>query len=129
MVSRRRIASGSPFEEQIGYARAVVDGEWVHVSGTTGFDYQRMQISDDVVEQAEQCLRNIAWALEQAGSAIEDVVRVRYLLPERSDFERCWPVLRRWFGEVRPAATMMACGLMDPRMKIEIEVTAHRAAT
>lgn len=123
---RKLISSGSPFEEQIGYSRAVVDGEWVHVSGTTGFDYGRMAISDDVVEQAEQCMRNIAWALDQAGSSLADVVRVRYMLPDANDFERCWPVLRRYFGSVRPAATMMACGLSDPRMKIEIEVTARR---
>ncbi|MEU4120430.1 RidA family protein [Kitasatospora sp. NPDC028055] len=125
---RRAVLSGSTFEEQIGYARAVVDGDWVHVSGTTGFDYATMTISPDVVEQAEQCLRNIAAALAEAGSGFADVVRVRYLLPERADFEPCWPVLRRCFGEVRPAATMQVCGLADPRMRIEIEVTARRPA-
>ncbi|MFJ7246260.1 RidA family protein [Kitasatospora sp. NPDC098652] len=124
---RRAVLSGSTFEEQIGYARAVVDGDWVHVSGTTGFDYATMTISPDVVEQAEQCLRNIAAALAEAGSGFADVVRVRYLLPERADFEPCWPVLRRCFGEVRPAATMQVCGLADPRMRIEIEVTARRS--
>lgn len=128
MTERRAILSGSTFEEQIGYARAVVDGDWVHVSGTTGFDYTTMTISPDVVEQAEQCLRNIAAALAEAGSGFADVVRVRYLLPERADFEPCWPVLRRRFGEVRPAATMQVCGLADPRMRIEIEVTARRPA-
>ncbi|MFF4834791.1 RidA family protein [Streptomyces sp. NPDC001315] len=126
MPERRAILGGSVFEEQIGYARAVVDGDWVHVSGTTGFDYGSMTISDDVVEQAEQCLRNIGAALTEAGCGFADVVRVRYLLPERNDFEPCWPVLRRCFGEVRPAATMMVCGLADPRMKIEIEVYARR---
>ncbi|MFF4363910.1 GNAT family N-acetyltransferase [Streptomyces sp. NPDC001604] len=126
MTERRAILSGSTFEEQIGYARAVVDGDWVHVSGTTGFDYATMTISDDVVEQAEQCLRNIGAALADAGCGFSDVVRVRYLLPERDDFEPCWPVLRRAFGEVRPAATMMVVGLADPRMKIEIEVYARR---
>lgn len=120
------ILSGSTFEEQIGYARAVVDGDRVYVSGTTGFDYASMTISEDVVEQAEQCLRNIERALKEAGCAWQDVVRVRYLLPERDDFEPCWPVLRRYFGDVRPAATMMVCGLSDPRMKIEIEVDARR---
>ncbi|MFC8092114.1 RidA family protein [Streptomyces sp. NPDC057301] len=125
---RQAILSGSTFEEQIGYARAVVDGDWVHVSGTTGFDYAAMTISEDVVEQAEQCLRNVGAALEQAGCSFADVVRVRYLLPERADFEPCWPVLRRYFGEVRPAATMMVCGLADPRMKIEIEVCARRGS-
>ena len=126
MTERRAIFSGSVFEEQIGYARAVVDGDWVHVSGTTGFDYGAMTISDDAVEQAEQCLRNVGAALAEAGCGFSDVVRVRYLLPERADFEPCWPVLRRAFGEVRPAATMLVCGLADPRMKIEIEVYARR---
>ncbi|MGQ4416660.1 RidA family protein [Streptomyces sp. SAS_269] len=129
MTMRRAILSGSVFEEQIGYARAVVDGDWVHVSGTTGFDYATMTISDDVVEQAEQCLRNIEAALAEAGCGFPDVVRVRYLLPERADFEPCWPVLRGRFGEVRPAATMLVCGLADPRMKIEIEVYARRPST
>jgi enamine deaminase RidA (YjgF/YER057c/UK114 family) len=126
MSERRAILSGSLFEEQIGYARAVVDGDWVHVSGTTGYDYATMTISDDVVEQAEQCLRNVGAALAEAGCGFADVVRVRYLLPDRADFEPCWPVLRRCFGEVRPAATMMVCGLADPRMKIEIEVYARK---
>ncbi|SIR84087.1 RidA family protein [Micromonospora avicenniae] len=128
MTERRAILSGSTFEGQIGYARAVVDGDWVHVSGTTGFDYPTMTISDSVVEQAEQCLHNIEAALAEAGCTFADVVRVRYLLPDRDDFESCWPVLRRYFGDVRPAATMLVCGLADPRMKIEIEVYARRAA-
>lgn len=125
---RRAILSGSTFEEQIGYARAVVDGDWVHVSGTTGFDYTTMTISDDVVAQAEQCLANIGAALAEAGSGFADVVRVTYYLPDAEDFEPCWPVLRAAFGGVRPAATMLECGLSDPRMRIEIEVTAHRQA-
>ena len=123
---RQAILSGSAFEEQIGYARAVADGGWVHVSGTTGFDYTTMTISDDVVEQAEQCLRNIQAALAEADCTLADVVRVRYLLPDRADFEPCWPVLRRYFSEVRPAATMLVCGLADPRMKIEIEAYARQ---
>jgi len=126
MTERRAILSGSVFEERIGYARAVVDGDRVHVSGTTGFDYATMTISDDVVEQAEQCLANIEAALAQAGCGLADVVRVRYMLPDREDFEPCWPVLRARFGPVRPAATMIVCGLADPRMKIEIEVEARR---
>ncbi|GAB3907879.1 hypothetical protein GCM10027612_81570 [Microbispora bryophytorum subsp. camponoti] len=126
MTERRAILGGSMFEEQIGYARAVVDGDRVHVSGTTGFDYTTMTISENVVEQAEQCLRTIEAALAEAGCGFADVVRVRYLLPDRADFEPCWPILRRRFGEVRPAATMMECGLADPRMKIEIEVDARR---
>jgi enamine deaminase RidA (YjgF/YER057c/UK114 family) len=124
---RRLISSGSSFEREIGYSRAVVDGDWVFVSGTTGFDYETMTISEDVVQQAEQCLRNIERALADAGSVISDVVRVRYILPRVEDFEPCWPVLRRYFGETRPAATMIAAGLTDPRMKIEIEVTARKA--
>ncbi|GIF17463.1 enamine deaminase RidA (YjgF/YER057c/UK114 family) [Actinoplanes tereljensis] len=126
MAERRVILSGSTFEEQIGYARAVVDGDDVHVSGTTGFDYRTMTIADDVVEQVEQCLRNIEAALVEAGCTFADVLRVRYLLPDRDDFEPCWPALRRAFGEARPAATMMVCGLADPKMKIEIEVYARR---
>ncbi|GAA4671465.1 hypothetical protein GCM10023347_26680 [Streptomyces chumphonensis] len=128
MSERRAILSGSTFEERIGYARAVVDGDRVHVSGTTGFDYATMTISEDVVAQAEQCLRNVESALKEAGCTFADVVRVRYLLPRREDFEPCWPVLRACFGAVRPAATMMECGLADPRMKFEIEVDARRPA-
>jgi len=125
---RRLISSGSPFEAGIGYSRAVVDGDWVFVSGTTGFDYDAMTISLDVREQAEQTMRNIGKALAEAGSSFADVVRVRYILPDAADFEPCWPVLRRYFGEVRPAATMIAAGLADARMKIEVEVTARRIA-
>src|SRR3954451_23042739 len=111
MGERRLISSGSTFEREIGYSRAVVDGDRVHVSGTTGFDYAAMTISDDVVEQAEQCLRNIGAALAEAGRPWAEGVRVRYLLPDRDDFEPCGPVLRRHFGDVRPAATMLVCGL------------------
>ncbi len=123
-MTRTLISSGSTFEAQIGYSRAVVVGDWVFVSGTTGFDYATMTISDDVVVQAEQCFKNIAAALEQAGSSLKDVVRVTYVLPISADFETCWPVLRKYFGELRPAAMMISAGLADPRMKIEIEVTA-----
>jgi enamine deaminase RidA (YjgF/YER057c/UK114 family) len=125
-MSRKLISSGSTFEAQIGYSRAVVAGDWVFVSGTTGFDYSTMTIADDVVAQAEQCLKNIDSALRQAGASLGDVVRVTYVLPQVAEFERCWPVLRRYFGEVRPAAMMISAGLADPRMKIEIEVTALR---
>ena len=123
-MQRQRISSGSTFEAQIGYSRAVVAGPWVFVSGTTGFDYATMTIAEGVVEQTEQCLKNIEAALAQAGSGLVDVVRVTYVLPDASEFEACWPVLRRCFGEVRPAAMMISAGLADPRMKIEIEVTA-----
>ncbi len=125
-MTRKLISSGSTFETQIGYSRAVVDGDWVFVSGTTGFNYTTMTISDDLLAQAEQCLQNIAAALEQAGSSLQDVVRVTYVLPNPADFEPCWPVLRRYFGEIRPAAMMISAGLADPRMKIEIEVTARK---
>lgn len=125
-MSRQLISSGSTFEAQIGYSRAVVDGEWIFVSGTTGFDYSTMTIREGVVAQCEQTLLNISQALEQAGASLRDVVRVKYLLPDASEFEACWPVLRKYFGEIRPAATMMAVGLADPRMRIEIEVTARR---
>jgi len=123
-MDRKRIGSGSTFEKEIGYSRAVVAGDWVFVSGTTGFDYSTMTISGDIVAQTEQCLRNIQAALTQAGSKLEDVVRVTYILPDGSQFERCWPTLRKYFGEVRPAATMISAGLAEPRIKIEIEVTA-----
>jgi enamine deaminase RidA (YjgF/YER057c/UK114 family) len=123
-VTRERISQGSDFEQTIGYSRAVVEGRWVFVAGTTGFDYSTMTISDDIVEQVDQTLANIDDALVRAGSCAADVVRVRYLLPDGDDFEACWPSLRRYFGDARPAATMMIVGLQDPRMKIEIEVTA-----
>ncbi len=123
-MKRQWISSGSPYEAQIGYARAVKVGDWVFVSGTTGFDYAHMTISDDVAEQAAQCLKNIAAALAQADCTLNDVVRVNYVLPDGKDFEACWPVLRAHFGKAKPAAMMITAGLLDPRMKIEIEVTA-----
>jgi enamine deaminase RidA (YjgF/YER057c/UK114 family) len=125
-MSRKLISSGSTFEEQIGYSRAVVDGDWIFVSGTTGFDYSTMTISGNILEQAEQCLKNIDAALRQAGSSLKDVVRVTYIVPNAVDFEKCWPVLRKYFGDIRPAATMISAGLAEPRMKIEIEVTARQ---
>ena len=125
-MTRRLITSGSSFEKEIGYSRAVVDGEWIFVSGTTGFDYKAMTISESVTEQAEQCLRNIQAALDLAGASMRDVVRVTYIVPHAPDFQQCWPILRKYFGGVRPAATMISAGLADPRMRIEIEVTARR---
>lgn len=125
-MDRRLISSGSPFEADIGYSRAVVQGDWVFVSGTTGFDYATMTISDDVAAQTQQCLANIEAALREAGAGWADVVRVTYMLPDAENFPACWPALRRVFGELRPAATMISCGLADARMKIEIEVTALR---
>jgi enamine deaminase RidA (YjgF/YER057c/UK114 family) len=129
-MTRQLISSGSPFEQDIGYSRAVVSpdpgGDWIFVAGTTGFDYAAMTIASDVAAQADQCLRNIAAALAQAGSSLADVVRVTYVLPDAADFPACWPVLRQYFGEIRPAAMMISAGLADPRMKIEIEVTARK---
>jgi enamine deaminase RidA (YjgF/YER057c/UK114 family) len=125
---RKLISSGSSFENLIGYSRAVVDGNWVFVSGTTGFNYKDMTISDDIVIQTEQCLKNIEDALKQSGSKMEDVVRVLYILPDGNEFEKCWPVLKKCFGEIRPAATMISAGLADSRMKIEIQVTAKHTA-
>lgn len=125
-MPRKLISSGSSFEAQIGYSRAVVDGEWVFVSGTTGFDYATMTISGDIGAQTEQCLKNIAHALQQADASLADVVRVTYILPQAAQFEQCWPVLRKYFGDIRPAATMISAGLADPRILIEIEVTARK---
>jgi enamine deaminase RidA (YjgF/YER057c/UK114 family) len=125
-MTRRLISSGSTFEQEMAYSRAVVDGDWVFVSGTTGFDYAIMTIAEGIVEQAEQCLRNIGAALTEAGASFADVVRVNYVLPKAEDFPPCWPVLRKYFGEVRPAAMMISAGLADPRMRIEIEVTARK---
>jgi enamine deaminase RidA (YjgF/YER057c/UK114 family) len=129
MSNRKLISSGSEFERKIGYSRAVVDGAWVFASGTTGFNYATMTISDSVVEQAEQCFRNIAAALDQAGASLADVVRVHYILTRRDDFEPIWPVLQKYLGDVRPACTVIVAGLVDPRMLIEIEVTALKAGT
>jgi enamine deaminase RidA (YjgF/YER057c/UK114 family) len=125
-MTRKLISSGSTFEAAIGYSRAVVDGDWVFVSGTTGFDYAAMTIADDIVAQCEQCFANIDAALREAGATLADVVRVRYIVPQADEFERCWPVLRRHLGAVRPAATMICAGLADARMRIEIEITARR---
>lgn len=128
-MSRKIITSGSTFEQQIGYSRAVVAGDWVFVSGTTGFDYSTMTIADGLLEQTEQCFKNIAAALKEAGASLQDVVRVTYVMPNGAEFEQCWPVLRKYFGDVRPAAMMICAGLADPRMKIEIEVTALKGSS
>ena len=127
-MARKLISSGSKFEAEIGYSRAVVDGEWVFVSGTTGYNYATMTISDNIVEQTEQCLQNISAALKQANASMNDVVRVTYVLPNASEFELCFPVLKKYFGTVRPAVMMLAAGLADAAMKIEIQVTAKKQA-
>ncbi|MEE9362219.1 MAG: RidA family protein [Cellulophaga sp.] len=125
-MERKLISSGSTFEKEIGYSRAVVDGNWIFISGTTGFNYKTMVISDDIVLQTEQCLKNIDFALKEADAQMSDIVRVMYILPIGGEFELCWPVLRKYFGDIRPAATMISAGLSDSRMKIEIQVTALR---
>jgi enamine deaminase RidA (YjgF/YER057c/UK114 family) len=125
-MTRRLISSGSTFERDIGYSRAVVDGDWIFVSGTTGFNYETMTISDNLLDQTEQCLKNIQAALAEAGADLNDVVRVMYILPNATRFPDCWPVLRKYLGAVRPAATMISAGLSDPRMQIEIQVTARK---
>ena len=125
-MPRQLISSGSSFEAEVAYSRAVVDGEWIFVSGTTGFDYSNMTIAAGLLEQTEQCFRNIEAALREAGSSLADTVRVTYILPDATQFPECWPVLRKYFGEIRPAATMICAGLADPRMRIEIEVTARK---
>src|SRR5207249_11526812 len=126
---RRLISSGSPFEAEAGYSRAVVDGEWVFVAGTTGFDYAAMTIADDPAEQTRQALRNIEWALGEAGASLADVVRVKYYVPDAADWPRIVLVLGKAFGSIRPASTALICGLVDPCMKIEIEVTARRTTS
>ncbi len=127
-MPKRLISSGSAFEAVAGYSRAVVDGDWIHVAGTTGFDYATMTISEDVVTQAQQVFKNIAAALAQAGASLDDVVRVTYYLTERESFQVLAPVFGEHFSRARPAATAVICGLVDERMKIEIEVTARKGA-
>ncbi len=126
MHRKQWISSGSKFEADVGYARAVVVGDMVFVSGTTGYDYASMTLAEGVEAQTRQCLRNIAWALAQAGCGLADVVRVTYILPDAAEFPQTWAALREAFGASRPAATMMQAGLADPKMRIEIEVTAIR---
>jgi enamine deaminase RidA (YjgF/YER057c/UK114 family) len=121
---RKLITSGSTFENDIAYSRAVVDGRWVFVSGTTGYDYSTMTISDNLAEQTEQCLKNIEAALTEAEATLADVVRVMYILPVAENFPECWPILKQYFDNVRPAATMISANLADPKMQIEIQVTA-----
>ncbi len=123
-MSRKLISSGSEFESKIGYSLAVVEGGYVFVSGCTGYDYETMSISDDVIEQAEQCFINIEKALNEAGSSLKNIVRVTYIFPDRDDFEPCWPVLKKYLGDVKPAATMLVAGLLGAEMKVEIQVTA-----
>jgi enamine deaminase RidA (YjgF/YER057c/UK114 family) len=127
-MTRRLISSGSTFEKVAGYSRAVVDGEWIFVSGTTGFDYGTMTIAEDVAAQVRQTFANIETALAEAGASLADVVRAHYYLPRADDWSVIAPLLGRYFGDIRPASTAVVCGLVDPRMRIEIEVTARKRA-
>jgi len=122
---RRLISTGSPFEAKIGYSRAVVTDGWVFVAGTTGYDYATMTMPADVTDQCQNALGTIARALGEAGATLDDVVRVRYILPDRNDWPPCWPITAAAFANARPAATMIIAGLQEPEMKIEIEVTAR----
>lgn len=124
-MTTRRFSSGSTFEALAGYSRAIADGDLLHVSGTTGFDYAAGTISPDVVEQTHQTFRNLEAVLAQAGASLADVVRVHYFLTDRADWARLAPVFGGYFADVRPAATAVVVGLVDERMKIEIEVTAR----
>ena len=124
-MTKQWITSGSAFEDNIGYSRAVVDGDYVFVSGTTGYAYDTMTISPDPMVQAEQCFQNIATALQAAGSSVDDIVRVRYIFPNKLDFEPCWPVFKKYLAIAKPAATMIVAGLLDDAMKLEVEVTAR----
>jgi enamine deaminase RidA (YjgF/YER057c/UK114 family) len=124
-MSVKHISSGSAFEDTIGYSRAVIDDNYVFVSGTTGYDYDSMSISDDIAEQADQCFRNIDKALRQAGSSLDHVVRVRYILSTNENLDTCWPVFKKYLDRARPAATLFIGQLLDDKMKLEIEVTAR----
>lgn len=125
-MTRRLISSGSKFEEEIGYSRAVVDGDFIFLSGTTGYDYATMTIVDDVANQCEQTLKNINAALAQADASLSDVVRMLIIVPWREDWAPCWPILKKYFGETRPASTLIHAQLQTDAMRIEIEVTARR---
>lgn len=124
-MARRLISTGSPFEDRIGYSRAVVCDGWVFVAGTTGYDYATMTMPDDVADQCRNTLATIGGVLAEAGASLNDVVRVRYVLPDPADWPACWPVVSQAFARARPAATMMSAALQEPEMKIEIEVTAR----
>ncbi|PIQ24228.1 hypothetical protein COW36_10425 [bacterium (Candidatus Blackallbacteria) CG17_big_fil_post_rev_8_21_14_2_50_48_46] len=123
----QRISSGSVFESEIGYSRAVIVGDLIFVSGTTGYDYATHSIAADPLEQAEQAFQNIEKTLAQAGACFADILSVRYIFTDRQDFERCKPVLKKYLGEVKPAATLLIAGLLDPQMKLEIEVIARKS--
>lgn len=123
-MNKQLINTGSVFEDQVAFSRAVVVDNLVFVSGCTGYNYETTTISDDIVDQAEQTFKNIIHALTQAGSSLKDVVRVTYIVPDPADFERCWPTIRKYFADIRPACTAFCSALTSDKIKIEIEVTA-----
>lgn len=125
-MTRTLISTGSPFEKTAGYSRAVVDGDWCFVAGTTGYDYARMVMPETVEEQTRNCFKTIAKALEDGGFSLADVVRAHYYVTDHAYVHRVYPILGEHFGDIRPAATIIVCGLAEPEMKIEIEVTAKR---
>ncbi|MCO5071489.1 MAG: RidA family protein [Rhizobiaceae bacterium] len=125
-MTRKLISTGSPFEKTAGYSRAVVQGDWCFVAGTTGYDYFTMSMPEAVEDQARNALGTIAKALEEAGFEMADVVRSHYYVTDRAFVSRVYPVFGEAFGEIRPAATLLVCDLAEPEMKIEIEVTALR---
>ncbi|MCG7508477.1 RidA family protein [Mesorhizobium retamae] len=127
---RRLISTGSPFEKTAGYSRAVVQGDWCFVAGTTGYDYTTMTMPDSVEAQTRNCMETIARALKEGGFELADVVRAHYYITDQNDVDKVFPILGEYFGDIRPAATMIVCLLNKPEMKIEIEVTAlRRSAT
>jgi enamine deaminase RidA (YjgF/YER057c/UK114 family) len=127
-VTVRHISTGSPFEKQIGYSRAIVADGWVFVAGTTGYDYENMTMPDSIEAQCKNTLATIAKALEEAGSGLDHVVRVTYIVPDKSEWPKCWPITSAAFANAKPAATMISAELQNPEMKIEIEVTARLPA-
>lgn len=125
-MTRKLISSGSPFEQKMGYSRAVVQGDWCFVSGTTGYDYATMTMPDDIADQARNCFATIRGVLEGAGFAMADIVRVQYTVTDAALVDAVIPALGEALGEIRPAATMVIAGLIRPEMKIEVEVTAFK---
>lgn len=125
-MNRQQIASGSALEEEFAYSRVIVHDDWIFVAGTTGFDPATMSVRDDVVSQAQQCFKNIVASLKHVPATLDDAVRVVYYLPNRNDFQACAPVIQKHFNRARPVATMIQAELIDPRLKIEIEVTLIR---
>lgn len=124
----RRISSGSPFERKIGYSRAVIDRDMVYVSGTTGYDYATMTMPEAAADQARNAFATISKALAEAGASLQDVLRVRYYITDMAHYDALVEVAGATFGEIRPAATMVVCGLTTPEMKLEIEATARIGA-